>query len=151
MCDVGNVIETKVPEMSKLTRRQKLYLDICRCFDSGVYGFIRCEVYCLESRSGIAYFDSAASAERAFFFTVMDCDAVYLEDNTLVLRQVHPRNTMLTEWALKTLSGENNVKDVCALPVQTFDQMVYDCHDTTPDTFSRIHPSTPWIGENRVS
>jgi len=135
--------------MSILTERQKLYLDICRCFDSGLYGFIRCDVYCLASRSGIAYFDSPASAERAFFMTVMDCDTVYLEGYTIVLRQVHRRNTVLTEWTLKTLSDENNVKDVCALPIQTFDAMVYDCHDTKSEEFSRIHPSTPWIGENR--
>lgn len=135
--------------MSILTERQKLYLDICRCFDSGLYGFIRCDVYCLASRSGIAYFDSPASAERAFFMTVMDCDAVYLEEDTLVLRQVHRRNTVLTEWSLKTLSDENNVKkDVCALPIQTFDAMVYCCHDTKSEEFSRIHSSISWIREN---
>lgn len=131
--------------MSGLTERQKLYLDIRRCFESASDGLVKCDVACLETRTGIGYYDSVESAERAFFNIVMDCDAVYLEDDTLVLRRVYPRSSVLTEWTLKMPSADPAHQDNGGvLPVQTFDAMVHHGtdDDTENDGFSRIHPAS---------
>jgi hypothetical protein len=81
---------------STMDSRCKLYLDLRHCVDTALPGFVKCDIYDVDSRSGIVYFDSERNAERAFFMVVWDCDAVYLEEDTLVLRGIYERNPMWT-------------------------------------------------------
>lgn len=81
----------------QITERQKLYLDLHRCVDCEIDGMIGYKILDLKSRSCEVHFDSVYSAERAFFMVVWDCESVYLEGNTLVLRCIHKRHPM---WSI---------------------------------------------------
>ena len=122
--------------MSDEDDRQDLFYDMYRCFEPVANDLSSCEIYCLETRTGIGYFDSVESAERAFFLVVMDCDAVYLENNALVLRRIHPRQYPYRESNLKVGTDPTLQKDDSALQVQTFDAMVYDEYDDITEPFS---------------
>jgi hypothetical protein len=124
-----------VVAMSQENDRQNLFLDMYRCFETVADDLVSCDIQCLETRTGIGYFSSVASAERAFFMIVMDCDAVYLEENTLVLRRIHQRQEPVSEPDLKDESDHQS-EDDCTLSIQTFDAMVYNDYDDDTDHFS---------------
>lgn len=119
--------------------RQNLFLDMYRCFEPVADDLLSCDIYCMQTRTGIGYFDSVETAERAFFTIVMDCDAVYLEENALVLRRIHSRHYPYQESNLKSKVESDTVpekEDDSPLQIQTFDAMVYDEYDDTTDPLS---------------